>query len=428
MSDRGRLPLLWSPDDFRAPRWQGRSEGVFQTTGDVAAEQADVELLCATHACGDSGGCGRVFIPRLWESEESGPTLAWVRLGGRKLRAVFQQGDAVLCCFDPAETVEAMLFERYRGAERRPLAARSPIPYQWFVPRPLRTPIKRAAGLFRGLQADRFPTWPRESGLLTLASLCLPKPTRAGWPDGRRFALCVSHDVESAAGVRLAEEAARVDAAYGVKSTWFVVGRLASRARRLADRLKADGCEIGLHGTHHDMAFPFLTRGEMEKRLDACRSFVDDYDARGFRSPALLRTDLMYELIGERFAYDSSVVDSGRLSPHARPTGCASVFPFLRGGLPVVPITLPMDSALLFLGYDDERMLKLWEDKLNFIASWGGAAVFVSHTEPHFFGSKAGLAAYERFLKMVAAREDAWLATLGELADHVTAAKGETDR
>ncbi len=423
MTSSRTLPLLWDVERLRLPVWNGEKKGVFQTVGGTVAQ--DFEAKLALHVVLDTDiPIGKVFVPEVWESDIPGPTAAWFQRGSVSIRAAFHHEDALLLNFDLVKTVEAMLFERYRR-EKRPLATRLPIPYQWFVPRCLRTPIKQIATLFFGGKLDRFPMWPWEIGLLTLMELCLPRLSTDKWPKHRRLALALSHDVESLEGVKLAEDVARLEADYDVKSTWFIVGKFASAAAKLCNRVKAMGHEIGLHGTHHDMAFPFLTRSEMEKRLDGCQSFMDDYGVRGFRSPALLRTDLMYEVLGERFAYDSSVVDSGRLSPHARPTGCASIFPFRRGRLVVAPITLPMDASLIFIGLDHEQMLALWADKLGFIAEYGAAAVFTSHTEPHFFGNKEGLATYERFLKSVTKRKSIWLATLGQMVDHAAAQSRE---
>ena len=432
---RERLPLLWDTTQLKLPTWEGQMEGTYQTSGDVVLRNRVVDLKLAQAAplpgvrwvedgkvtvLDMTVPMPSLFVSAAWESEARGATVATFESGRESFRAFFRHGDATLFDFDFAGTVEAMLFERYR-TERRALLTHLPVPYYSLVPRALRRPIKRLAGLLRGgPRRGSFPTWPGTTSLLALMSLSPACVDAEPWPDDSDFALVLTHDVESSDGIRLAEEAAKVEADHGVKSTWFIVGRLASEARRLADRLKADGHEIGLHGVEHDMVFPFLSRADMEKRLDGCQSFIDDYEIKGFRSPALLRSDLMYEVVGERFAYDSSVVDSGRLAPHARPTGCCSIFPFRRGQNVVIPITIPFDASLLFLGYSHEHMPVLWDAKVDFICDEGGVAVMDTHPEPHFSGSKRGLAAYESFLRAMGERSQLWNATAGELADFVT--------
>ena len=128
----------------------------------------------------------------------------------------------------------------------------------------------------------------------------------------------------------------------------------------------------------------------------------------------------MYEVIAERFAYDSSVVDTGRLAPHARPTGCGTIFAFRRGQIVVVPITIPFDASLLFLGYGWDAMTALWEEKVEFIQNEGGVAVMDTHPEPHFSGNPAGLEAYASFLKAMRRHRDRWCVTMGKLVDFVT--------
>ena len=435
-----RLPLLWDTTQLRLPTWEGQTEGTYQTCGDVVLRNQvvglkPVEAPPTVHWVEDGettvldlkASMPKLFVSAAWQSEARGITVATFESGRESFRAFFQHGKATLLDFDFAGTVEAMLFERYR-TERRSLLTHLPVPYYSFVPRALRRPIKRFTGLLRGgLRRESFPAWPATASLSGLMSLSPACANAEPWPDGNDWALVLTHDVESSEGVRLAEEAAKVEADYGVKSTWFIVGRLACEARRLADRLKAEGHEIGLHGVEHDMVFPFLSRADMEQRLDTCQAFIDDYEIKGFRSPALLRSDLMYEVVGERFSYDSSVVDTGRLAPHARPTGCCSVFPFRRGQNVVLPITIPFDSSLLFLGYSYEHLPPAWDVKVDFIRSDGGVAVMDTHPEPHFSGNRQGLAAYESFLRSMAERRNVWRATADELVDFVTK-RGEAPR
>jgi len=422
-----RLPLFWDTTGLALPQWEGQTEGIYQTTGRTLMQNKVVTLKPGAGGPqpaipGTSGGgmdTTRALISEAWESDVRGITLFELVYGG-SFPAVVRHGEAFVLNFDVVGTIEASLFERYR-TERRAWLTYLPVPYHAIVPRRLRAPIKRLSGLLRGgMCAGAYPRWPMENWLMFLMALFPWSTPDRPWPGRREFALVLSHDVESAEGVKLAEEVAKVEADFGVKSTWFITGRFAGQARSLADRLKADGHEIGLHGVEHDMVLPFLSRADMEKRLDSCQSFIDDYDIKGFRSPALLRSDLMYDVIGERFAYDSSVVDTGRLAPHACPTGCGTIFPFRRGRIPVVPITIPFDASLLFLGCKWHEMWGVWLEKVDFIQSEGGVAVMDTHPEPHFSGNPEGLDAYVAFLKAMRSRRDRWCATMGELVDFVT--------
>lgn len=413
------LPLLWDPPQLALPQWDGQAKGVYQTTGNPLVCN-EVVALRPPDPSNAKAASSRVFVSEAWDPHVEGVGLAHFEYGGHVWPAAVRQEQAVLLNFDFAGSIEATLYERYRR-ERRPLATYLPLPYHRVLPRPVRRPIRRLEALVRGgPRPGGFPEWPVTMSLLHLMRLVPRGGPQENWPGSRRFALVLTHDVESSAGIRLADELAKVEADHGVRSTWFIAGRLAAEARNLADRLKAEGHEIGLHGVEHDMVFPFRSRSDMEKRLESCRHFIDDYGIRGFRSPALLKSDLMYEVLGEWFAYDSSAVDTGRLSPHTRPTGCCSVFPFRRGKLIVVPITLPLDSSLLFLGYGLGDMPGLWNAKATFIRAARAPAVLATHPEPHFSGSSAGLAAYAAFLESTSQLGPRWDATLAELVDFLS--------
>jgi hypothetical protein len=131
----------------------------------------------------------------------------------------------------------------------------------------------------------------------------------------------------------------------------------------------------------------------------------------------MLRTAPLYEVLAERFAYDSSIPDSGLLPAR---NGCATVFPFRRGGLPILPLTLPPDGQLLGRGLDAAGVLAAWVAKAEWVKGLGGVAMHLSHPEEGFSASPEMRAAGRDFLDWVAAEAagDAWHATPAEIAEH----------
>ncbi|PYR06892.1 MAG: hypothetical protein DMG00_17695, partial [Acidobacteria bacterium] len=102
--------------------------------------------------------------------------------------------------------------------------------------------------------------------------------------------------------------------------------------------------------------------------------------------------------VGERFAYDSSIPTSGGLFPVPN-NGCASARPFVVEGALELPLSMPRDGSLRFLGYSAAEILQLWIDCAAAIARSGGVIVLLTHCERRFSGTSAMLDAYSRLLE-----------------------------
>lgn len=334
--------------------------------------------------------------------------------------------------FDSDRAVEALIWRRAL-TPGRPLAARMPFNYRR-VPAPVRRILRdlltrRQASRLQ--DSDAFPAWPGDASVEAVRRIHLRARQAADatvmaaplWPDARRYALALTHDVDSGGGLRVAAEMAEEETARGLRAGWYVVGREYHLDGDLMGRLRAGGGEIGLHDARHDNQIAFLEPAEMAARLDACRADIERFAIRGFRSPSMLRTAPLYEVLAGRFAYDSSIPDAGLLPAR---NGCATVFPFTRGSLPILPLTLPPDGQLLGRGLDGAGVIAAWVAKAHWVAELGGAAVHLSHPEPGFSADPEMRAAHRDFLDWVAeeARGDAWHATPGEIVEHWRARVG----
>jgi peptidoglycan/xylan/chitin deacetylase (PgdA/CDA1 family) len=328
---------------------------------------------------------------------------------------------AVELAFDPDAAVAA-LSEKAAYTAGRPLAARMPFSYRR-MPAPVRNVIRNAMTRRRAAEVDSgWPSWPCEPSVEALRAVYLaarralepglePLPF---WPDGRQFAIAITHDVDSAAGLERSRALAAMEAARGRRACYFVVGLDYPLDPAAMADLHAAGAEIGLHGPHHNNRIAFQDPEVSVSELDACVEAISEHQMRGFRSPSMLRTQRLYGLLADRFVYDSSMPDTGLLPAR---NGCATVFPLERQPS-VLPLTLAPDGQLLGSGLSPDAVLAAWIAKAEWIADLGGVAVHLTHPEVGFSADAPMRAAHERFLDWVAEREDAWCATPVEIVEH----------
>lgn len=339
---------------------------------------------------------------------------------GVVLAARRDDGDVELA-FDPDRAVKALTAAR-SPIGRRPLAARVPFNYRR-VPRGVRNALRDLLARRRADALEEFPAWPVEPSLEVVRRIYLRarreldpdlEPTPF-WPDGRRFAMVLTHDVDSADGLRRGPELADEERARGLSSCWFLVGRDYELAHGPIESLREAGGELALHDAHHDNRGAFLAPHAIARRLDAVRAEVERLDMRGFRSPSMLVSEPLYEALEKRFAWDSSVADSALLPVRG---GGGTVFPSERGRLTVLPLTLPADGQLVGRGMPPERVLAAWIAKAEWVRSVGGTAMILTHPERGFTADAGMRAAHRSFLDWAAGQADAWRVLPTQLADH----------
>ena len=363
----------------------------------------------------------------VWSDRRLGPdvqgrALAWLTEGTARTPAIVDSGEAIVFRFDPEETVEAMLHERYFEA-RRPWHTYLPSSYH-FVPGRVRLALFRWMTRARGAAraGAGFPEWPVTKAVETVRWAFLGCWTRAGgevtraarWPQGKSYAFCLSHDIDTAAGLARVPEIAGIEAQLGVSATWFLLGHRYRLNHELLDRLRRQGHEIGLHGDRHDNRIAYASRGAIVARLARCAELVGRHGVSGFRAPSLLETPLLREVLRASFRYASQTPDCEVDALIAPRRGCATCFPFEKHGLLEIPITLPMEDKLLSAGLDQAQILELWRRKLAWVREVGGLAQLAVHGEPHLFDRCRR--AFQAILKELAEDGTAWRANLGDVA------------
>jgi hypothetical protein len=282
------------------------------------------------------------------------------------------------------------------------------------LPRPVQLAMRRAFS--RVQSAPAFPSWPIETGLMDFVDWALatvarvagrPVPWIAPWPGGASWAFVLTHDVETRVGVERIEALRDLERRAGLRSSWNFVPLRYRVEPAVLDALRAEGCEVGVHGLRHD-GRDLASRRTLDARLPEMRRYAERWGAVGFRAPATQRRWAWMPLLG--FDYDSSYPDTDPYEP--QPGGCCSWWPFLTGSMVELPITLPQDHTLFaILGHLDGR---LWIEKTRQIEGRGGMALALTH--PDYVEHGPALRAYRELLEAFAGHPSAWHALPAEVA------------
>lgn len=321
-------------------------------------------------------------------------------------------GGDVFLPFDPDAAILALRSEAYR-ADGAGLARRVYYRVRPALPRPAQIALRRAFSRLQG--RTEFPRWPAETALHDLEAYVLrllaaaageALPSLAPWPHGKRWALVLTHDVETAAGLAALGPVRAAEEARGYRSSWNLVPERYRVTDELVAELKGAGHEVGVHGLRHD-GRDLESLATLQERLPRIRGWADRWGAVGFRSPATHRTWEWMPRLG--FDYDSSSPDSDPYEPVAG--GCCSWLPFFNERLVELPITLPQDHTAFVILRAGER---LWTDKADLLRERGGMALLITH--PDYMGDGPVLPAYERLLGRYAGDDTAWRALPREVA------------
>ncbi len=365
---------------------------------------------------------GQVVGDRVAERLLAGHGGSWSRAvavtgdGGEPLGSIWRAGDgSVFLPFDPDEVCHHYWSERYLALVRGParaLAQRTLMhgyyEVRGLLPRSVQIWLRRR---YAPIQArSSFPHWPAETALHDFIDLFLrilaevggePIPYIAPWPDGHDWALVLTHDVETSAGVAALEPVLELERSLRLRSAWNFVPRRYQTSDTLISELATDGFEVGVHGLRHD-GRDLASMGDLRQRLPAMREAAARWQAVGFRSPALHRRWEWMPLL--EFDYDSSYPDTDPFEPQRG--GCCSLWPFFNGSMVELPLTMPQDHTLfVILGHEDESA---WVEKAEFLRHRGGMALIDTH--PDYLTDDRIMQAYRRLLERYCTADSAWKA------------------
>lgn len=216
----------------------------------------------------------------------------------------------------------------------------------------------------------------------------------SGWPDGKRFALVLTHDVESARGLGKCSDLARMEERLGFRSSFNFVAEAYPVSRSLRHDLESRGFEVGVHGLTHDETL-YTSRKSFQEQAVRINQYLKKWNAVGFRSPVMYHNlEWLHDL---HIEYDASTFDTDPFEP--QPDGMATIFPFhVHGndgqkGYVELPYTLPQDFTLYILM--KEKSIDIWKKKLDWIVEQGGMALLIAH--PDYMNFKKGKCAIEEY-------------------------------
>jgi len=334
-------------------------------------------------------------------------------------------GDGVVRIqYDPEATVERLVTEAYEP-ERRPWHSHLPVPSAW-IPAPAREALLRWSIAPR-LRRPGFPRWPTEPLVENIRAVVRAAEAATGtrsapeplWPADLGWAAALSHDFDSPGAFRGErwKALAEIEEAYGLRSSWHVCSEHLPAALPALEALAARGHEIGWHGPRHNYRFAFQTRERIRLEAAGMMERLAAFGVRGFRSPNFLRTPALYAGLDGVLGYDSSARDTAaELFGGPGRRGCCTVFPFFRGGLLELPVTVPDDLSIRCLHGDDSgRIAAVQLEKLDWIRSNHGMALVLTHPETWISLTPGALRAYRRLVETIAADPSAWRALPREI-------------
>ena len=284
---------------------------------------------------------------------------------------------------------------------------------------------------------------------MTAGTADAPGPVPAGpvaWPEGCRAAASFSFDVDAESAILHASPASAnrpgvmshqsygplvgvprildlLDR-HGVTSTFFVPGFTAERYPGVVRDIVAAGHEVGHHGYLHETLegvdraaeMGFLDMGlEALERVAAVRPV-------GYRAPMWEPSWSTPELLAERgFLYDSSLMDAD--VPYEifveTSAGASSIVE--------IPIQWALDDWEQYCfvpGVSGEGLIEspakaqeIWGLELDAMRGVGGCFTLTNH--PFLTGRPSRALALERVVEQAVGYGDVWVASMGQIAEHV---------
>ena len=246
-----------------------------------------------------------------------------------------------------------------------------------------------------------------------------------GWPEGKKFAVVLTHDVEGPDGLGKCRQLMQLEQEAGFRSSFNFIPEGDYRVSfELRQELERNGFEVGVHDLRHDGRL-YWTRQDFSENARRINRYLKEWGACGFRSGFMLHNlDWLHEL---NVQYDASTFDTDPFEP--QPDAAHTIFPFWvprqgGGGYIELPYSLPQDSTLFLVL--KETSPEIWKKKLDWVVARGGMALINVH--PDYVGfNRAGLdqrefpaTFYREFLDYVRWQypNDYWHALPREVAEY----------
>jgi len=182
------------------------------------------------------------------------------------------------------------------------------------IPRRLQIALRRQIARYKRNKYSHV--WPIDP------SANKPPDGWTGWPDGKKFALVLSHDVDTKRGQDRVKMLAKIEVELGFRSAFNFVPERYVNHNSLRDDLNSGGFEINLHGLKHDGKL-FMNRKIFEQRVLKINEYLKAWGATGFTAPSMhSRQDWLHIL---DITHSISTFDTDPFEP--QPDAAATIFP-----------------------------------------------------------------------------------------------------
>jgi hypothetical protein len=201
-----------------------------------------------------------------------------------------------------------------------------------------------------------------------------------GWPEGKQFALILTHDVERAKGHDRCIDLIELEKEMGFRSSFNFVPERYKVSPALRELLTDNGFEVGVHGLYHDGKL-YKSKKIFMERAQKINYYLKEWQSVGFRSPAMHHNlDWIRNL---NIQYDLSTFDTDPFEPQS--DGVGTIFPFIVPGTETtpgyveLPYTLVQDFTLFIILR--QKNIKIWEKKIDWIVQNGGMILINLHPD-----------------------------------------------
>lgn len=216
----------------------------------------------------------------------------------------------------------------------------------------------------------------------------------SGWPEGKQFALVLTHDVESIRGYKKIKKLVDVEKQFGFHSSFNFVPKRYKVYSSMRTYLTDNGFEIGVHGLYHDGKL-YNNQHIFRQRAKKINEYLKKWDAGGFRSPSM-HHNLQWNCL-LNIEYDLSTFDTDPFEPQS--DGLGTVFPkmithcgLIKGsrenhpGYVEIPYTIPQDFTVFILL--EEKSIDIWKQKVDWLVARGGMVLINTHPDYMNFGDE----------------------------------------
>ncbi len=241
-----------------------------------------------------------------------------------------------------------------------------------FIPRIIQLLTRRIIARYR---------WKKYKNIWPIDKNGVKKPENwSHWPNHKRVALVLTHDIESADGQKKCISVANIEKDLNFRSSFNFVPERYNDDPQLRKYLTDNGFEVGVHGLNHDGRL-YRNKKIFEYRAERINKYIKGWSAVGFRSPAMHHNLEWIHLLD--IQYDLSTFDTDPFEP--QPIGMGTIFPLTihsktnNSSYIELPYTLPQDSTLFLIL--NEKNVNIWKEKFLWIIENGGMVLLNTHPD-----------------------------------------------